>query len=195
MEPGGPTKCPGWKTPWGVDLSGLDFTGADFTGARIRNSDLSGTNFTNANLFATQTMDAIWSSTTQLRGARVRQHSPSDEHTPFDDKNTFLDNLVPDQQVPINFSVDSKRYLILDGVKPGRPERFRPKATPQGVTIDECTRFGGPAATVHTSINGEDVALQVLPPGTYRATCTFFTAGREQKADGRGYTFVGLTVK
>ena len=174
-EAGGPTKCPNWRTQR-RDLSGRDFTGADFTGARFDQADLSGTNFTNANLSGVKARLPGMSPQTQMSGALV-------------DDATYFDGLVPDQVVTA-MSGTGAGYFIVGGANPGLPFRFRPPAIPQGVLIDECTTSD--AKTVRQTVNGQQVAVKMLPTGTYTLWCTFVTADHP---NSKGATMFDVTVR
>ena len=172
-EAGGPTKCPNWNAT-AMNLSERNFTNADLSNAKLSEADLRGTNFTNANLSGAKALSPKMSPQTQLRGAIV-------------DNTTYLQGLVEDQEVTAVSGRDTKPYFIVSGATPGLPTRFRPPAIPQGVSIDECTSLD--AKTVR---KGQDVGVKMLPPGTYRLKCTFFTADRQN--GGRGTTLIGLKV-
>ena len=174
-EAGGPTKCPNWATEH-MNLSGRDFTNADLHNAKFLLADLRGTNFTNANLrgvvASVPTMDAA----TQLRGAIV-------------DNKTYLGGLVGQQEVYATSVVGDKSYFIVDGAHPGLPSRFRPPAIPRGVSIDAC-RSDDPVR-VRASVNGQPADVEVLSPGRYVLTCTFFTADRP---NDKGTTSISVKV-
>lgn len=174
-EAGGPTKCPNW-TAERMNLSGRNFTGADLRNAKFRWSNLSGTNFTNANLSGAKIMAPDVSPQTKMDHAIV-------------DGDTLFHGMVKNQQLTTSIRENNNRYFLLGGVNPGLPSRFQPKAIVQGVTIDECT--SGDSVTVPTSVNGQDVTVRALPPGSYTLVCTFFTADHQ---NDRGYTLVLANV-
>ena len=161
-EADGPTKCPYWRV-LDKNLSGRDFTGADLRRAQFDGANLGGTNFTNANLTGVQAKDPTWSPQTQLGGALV-------------DRMTTLQGLVGEQKVSPLSGAGANRYFIVDGVNPGISSRYRPRAIPQGVSIDECKSSS--ASTVQAVVNGQQVDLKVLFPGRHIVTCWFSTAGQ-----------------